>query len=100
MARRDRRRGHADEFGPTDLAEDLERVDDAGDPADRFLHGELLAGESGVVDAGAAADPHGRLAAGERRGDRRGSGGVADPEFAEHQQVGVELVDGGERRRR
>ena len=78
------------QFGAADLAQDLDRVGDAGDPPDRFLHGGALAGEALVVDAGATADPGGRLATGERGGDRRRRRGVADAHLAEHEQVAVE----------
>ena len=57
-------------------------------------HGVALAVEALVVDTGAAADPGGHLAATERRGDGGRRGGVADAHLAEHEQVGVEPVDG------
>ena len=61
----------ADELGAADLAQDLDRVGDAGDPSHRLLHGGALAGQALVVHAGAAPDPRRGLAAGERGGDRR-----------------------------
>ena len=57
-------------------------------------HGLALARQTVVVDTGAAPDPRGDLAAGERGGDRGRGGGVADAHLAEHEQVGVERVDG------
>ena len=59
--------------------------------------GGALAGEALVVDAGAAPDPRRGLAAGERGGDGGRRRGVADADLAEHEQVGVERVDGGDR---
>ena len=94
MAGGDRRRGDGDQLGTADLAEDLDRVGDAGDPPHRFLHGGALAGEALVVDAGAAADPRRRLATGQRGGDRGRRRGVADAHLAEHEEVAVERVDG------
>ena len=94
MAGGDDRRRHRDELGTADLAEHLERIGDAGDPIDGLAHGDLLAHERGVVDAGAAADPCRDLAAAERGGHRGGRRRVPDAHLAEHQQVGVEPLHG------
>ncbi len=93
----DGRRGDRHQLGAADLAQDLDRVGDAGDAAHRLLHGGALAGEALVVDAGAAADPRRGLAAGERGRDGGRRCGVADAHLAEHEQVGVERVDRGDR---
>ena len=93
----DDRGGDRHQLGAADLAQHLDRVGDAGDPAHGLLHGGALAGQAGVVDAGAAADPRRRLTAGERGGDRRRRRGVADAHLADDEQVAVEAVDGGDR---
>ena len=72
------------------------RVGDAGDAPHGLLHGDPLAVEAGVVDPGAPPDPRRRLAAGQGGGDRRRRRRVADAHLADHQQVTVETVDGGD----
>ena len=91
----DDRGGDGDELGAAHLAEHVQRIGDPGDAAHRLLHGGALHRQRGVVDAGAAADPCRRLAAGERRGHRRRDGCVADAHLADHEEVAVEGVDGG-----
>ena len=53
------------------------------------LDGRRLALQAGIVDAGAAPDPAGRVAAEQRRRDGGGRRGVADAHLAEAEQVGV-----------
>ena len=87
------RRGDCCQLGAADLAQHLDRVRDPCDAAHRLLHRRPLAGQAGVVDAGASTDPRRRLTAGQGRRERRRRRRVADPHLAEHQQVCVEAID-------
>ena len=62
-------------------------VELAGVAGQRAIDRVGLAGEAGIVDAGAAADPVGAGAAIERGVDGGGDGGVADAHFADADQV-------------
>ncbi len=90
------RRRDRDQFGATHLAQDLERIGDAGDAAHRFLYRGALAGKALVVDPGATSHPRSGLATGQRCRDRGRRRGVADTDLAEDEQVAVERIDGVE----
>ena len=97
MAGGNRGGGHRRQFCASCLAHDLDRILDGRGAFHDGCDGGTLAVEPGVVDTGAATDPRRRVAAEQCPRQRGGGGRVADADLAEHEQVGVERVDGGDR---
>src|SRR5262249_3278130 len=56
---------------------------------ERVVYGRALAREAFIVDAGAATGPAPAAATEQRRGERRGRRGVADPHLAETDEIGL-----------
>jgi len=88
--RREDGAGHGGDLPAAEPAQDLQGIAPMGRvQGDGLGHGGGLAGEAGIVDAGAAAHPVRRLAAIERVVDRRRDGGVADSHFADDEEIGA-----------
>ena len=88
--RRQRRAQDGGELAAAQRRRDPQRiVEHRGVARERAVDHGLLAGEAGLVDAGAAAGPARAAAAEQRRRDRRRRGGVADAHLAETDEVGL-----------
>ncbi len=82
------RAGHRRQFAPTQAAQHLQRVA-VRVGGQRLIHDAGFQRQPGVVQAGAAPGPVAGRPAKQRRRDGRRGGGIADPHFAHHQQVGA-----------